>query len=236
MYIIIRRSKLCTYVPLCTSAAAILWGDPHINTLDGARYTFNGKGEFTILETDDDSFVVQGRLEQATDESGMPVQATVFTAIVAKTSTSDVVQMEVNAAGGIEVRVNRALLNFSILSSQQFVGVEVTEQVDNTYQASFGGNYVVQVSGDNGILSLLRVAPPTEAMRRTRGLLGNFNGDPSDDLIPRMASVPIPTTSTIEEIHNQFGLTCEFSLKWRDICMCTDSEGGECREGRMTND
>jgi len=200
--------------------------------LDGARYTFNGKGEFTILETDDNSFVVQGRLEQATDESGMPVQATVFTAIVAKTNTSDVVQLEVNGAGdGIEVRVNRALLNFSILSSQRFVGVEVTQQVDNTYQASFGGNCVVQVSGENGILSLLRVAPPAEAMRRTRGLLGNFNGDPSDDLIPRMASEPIPATSTLEEIHNQFGLTCEFSLILRSILTLKE---GECREGRVT--
>lgn len=197
--------------------------------MDGARYTFNGKGEFTILETDDNSFAVQGRLEQATDESGMRVQATVFTAIVAKTNTSDVVQMEVNGADGIEVRVNRALLNFSILSSQQFVGVEVTQQVDNTYQASFGGNYVVQVSGDNGILSLLRVAPPIEAMGRTRGLLGNFNGDPSDDLIPRMTSEPISATSTIEEIHNQFGLTCEFSLKWR--CILTLKVGSAGREG-----
>ena len=192
-------------------SAAFMWGDPHIATLDGSRYTFNGKGEFTILETNDVTFVVQGRLEQAVNGSGMPVQATVFTAIVAKTDTSDVVQMEVDAAGGIEVRVNRELLDLSIVSNQQFVGVEVTQQVNNTYQALFEGDYFVEVRGENSILSLIKVALPTGAMGRTQGLLGNFNGDPSDDFIPRGASEPISATSTTEEVHNQFGITCEFS-------------------------
>ena len=203
--------ELASFLLLCLHAA-IAWGEPHISTLDGSRYTFNGKGEFTVLETNDVSFVVQGRLEQAVDGSGMPVQATVFTAIVARTNTSDVVQMEVNAAGGIEVRVNRTLLDFSILSSQQFVGVEVTQQVNNTYQALFEGGYFVEVRGENNFLSVLRVAPPAGAMGRTQGLLGNFNGDPSDDFIPRGASEPISATSTTEEVHNQFGITCEFTV------------------------
>ncbi len=35
------------------------FGDPHINTLDGGNYTFNGWGEYTLTIAGD--FVFQGR-------------------------------------------------------------------------------------------------------------------------------------------------------------------------------
>ena len=41
------------------------WGDPHFRTIDERRYTFNGLGEFVILEVEvpDENvmFVLQGR-------------------------------------------------------------------------------------------------------------------------------------------------------------------------------
>ena len=42
-------------------AVAQLRGDPHITTIDGVAYTFNGHGEFILLETTADSnkFIVQ---------------------------------------------------------------------------------------------------------------------------------------------------------------------------------
>lgn len=44
-------------------------GDPHIITLDGKQYTFNGIGEYTVLDVDG-AFILQGRTQQAVDESG----------------------------------------------------------------------------------------------------------------------------------------------------------------------
>ena len=42
------------------------WGDPHIATLDGRTYTFNGWGEYIILQylpsNMEDSFTLQGRM------------------------------------------------------------------------------------------------------------------------------------------------------------------------------
>ena len=187
----------------------MLFGDPHIVTLDGSRYTFNGKGEYTLLETTDGSFAFQGRLEQAIDANGSMIQATVFTAIVARTNTSDVVQMEVTNGSAIEVRLNREVIDFSI-SSQQFAGVAASQQANGTYLAVFEGGYVVEVRGENDILSLIKVTLPEEARGRTRGLLGNFNGNPSDDFIPRNVSEPLSDNSTMEEVHNLFGVTCEF--------------------------
>ena len=41
---------LCCSVLLCPAS---LWGDPHLTTLDGADYTFNGYGEYRLISADD---------------------------------------------------------------------------------------------------------------------------------------------------------------------------------------
>lgn len=48
---------------------------------------------------------------------------------------------------------------------------------------------------------------PNAYRSKTMGLLGNFNGDPSDDLTAQDGRVLSPTASNME-IHYQFGLTC----------------------------
>ena len=200
------------YPPYCMFLyIAFTFGDPHVVTLDGHQYTFNGKGEYTYLETIDGSFVSQCRLEQAVDASGLLTQATVFTAIVAKTNTSDVVQMEVVNGNEIEICVNGVVLDFSITSCQWYAGVAVTRRVNGTVSLSFDGGYFMEVGGENDILSLMKVTLPERERGRTQGLLGNYNGNSSDDLIPRGASEPIPVGSSLQEIHNQFGVTCELS-------------------------
>lgn len=48
---------------LTTTAAT--FGDPHLVTFDNLDYTFNGKGEFTMVEVPTYGFELQGRMEQA---------------------------------------------------------------------------------------------------------------------------------------------------------------------------
>ena len=76
---------------------ACIYGDPHIVTLDGHKYTFNGKGEFTMIQTDDSTFTVQGRMVEANDNGGSEVPATVFSALCAKAMNSDTVQVSTYA-------------------------------------------------------------------------------------------------------------------------------------------
>ena len=66
-----------------------IYGDPHIVTTDGLKYTFNGKGEFILIETMDKGFTLQGRMIEAIDEFGSVAAATVFSAIVGKQNDSD---------------------------------------------------------------------------------------------------------------------------------------------------
>ena len=43
----------------------------------------------------------------------------------------------------------------------------------------------------------------------TEGLLGNFNGDPDDDLLPQGGAVALSPTASTEDIYNLFGETCK---------------------------
>ena len=76
---------------------AWVFGDPHIRTLDGLEFTFNGLGEYTLIETTDKNFTLQGRTERALDKDGKEMQATVFSAFAAKDADSDRFHVQMNA-------------------------------------------------------------------------------------------------------------------------------------------
>ncbi|KAK2149527.1 hypothetical protein NP493_2972g00009 [Ridgeia piscesae] len=74
-----------------------MFGDPHIRTLDGFGYTFNGLGEYTLVETTHDNFTLQGRTAKARDANGTETDATVFSAFAARDVDSDTVHIGMNA-------------------------------------------------------------------------------------------------------------------------------------------
>ncbi len=99
-----------------------MFGDPHIVTLDNHKYTFNGKGEFTLVETADQTFTLQGRMEQPMSSSNATL-GTVFTAIVAHQvvgTVSRTVEFQVNEQEGLDMLVDGVLVDFSDLLEQNF--------------------------------------------------------------------------------------------------------------------
>lgn len=65
------------------------FGDPHMITLDGVEYTFNGYGEFKILNVPITDFTLQGRMEPLNGGSA----GTVYRAFATKENGSDTVQV-----------------------------------------------------------------------------------------------------------------------------------------------
>lgn len=65
---------------------AVIWGDPHIKTLDGGEYTFNGLGEYVmiVMTKPELNFTLQGRTGLAETENGTITNATVFKAFGAE--------------------------------------------------------------------------------------------------------------------------------------------------------
>ena len=69
-----------------------MFGDPHIVTLDGYQYTFNGRGEFVLMEAD--TFLLQGRMISLDNSTG-----TFFSAIAASQNDSDTVEFQASPIG-----------------------------------------------------------------------------------------------------------------------------------------
>lgn len=74
-------------------SVAIGFGDPHMITLDGVEYTFNGYGEYHIIHVDGPEFNLQGRMQPLVDQSGNTTKATVYKAFAMKHNNSDIVQV-----------------------------------------------------------------------------------------------------------------------------------------------
>ena len=196
------------------SCAACVFGDPHIITLDGHKYTFNGNGEFVLIQTPDDKFTLQGRMVPAEDTNGSSVLATVFSAIVGKQADSDTVQFELTQ-NGTTAFVNGEPLDFSDLSEQEFNNVTVTDLGNNTLSATFSSGAYLEAKEENGVISVLIVSLPESFNGiQSTGLMGSFNGNSSDDLLPNFGTNPLPLNSSPQEIHELFGLTCKCDLEY----------------------
>ena len=190
-----------------------MYGDPHIVSFDGFKYTFNGLGEFVLAETTGDleEFILQGRMVQATNPDGSAVGATVFSAIAAREEDADTVQFQLSGIpGDPDALVNGEFVNFIDLPVQELDGVVITKN-DNILSARFDSGAYIEVREENGFLSTVLVSLPTIWQGQLRGLMGNYNGDTADDLSPRDSSEDsLPLDSSLMDIHQEFGITCEY--------------------------
>ena len=167
--------------------SACIYGDPHIVTLDGLKYTFNGKGEFILIETEDATFTLQGRMEPATTANGVDAPGTVFTAIVAiqhETNTS--VQFEIKSTG-VKVKLGDEFIDFDEMKEIKFSQVTLEDKGNATVTAAFSEGTSIELRVENGIISVMLVALPSYQKGKTRGLMRKFNGDPkfNDYLLPK---------------------------------------------------
>ena len=190
-----------------------MFGDPHIITLDGYQYTFNGKGEFILSETLDGSFILQGRMSEppTSNDSNATVSATSrgtsFISLAIKDEDSPTVQIEIDGNDEVRVLVDGERLDFSAVPEQRLSNLTITDVGNATYSIRFSSGTSLTTSTVNGILTNIIVALPEHYI--TRGLLGQYNGDPNDDLLPRNGTIPLPSDTNTEDIHNNFGITCE---------------------------
>ena len=145
---------------------------------------------------------------QALDAAGMPSPGTVFSALVARQNDSDTVQFEVSL-DEIQARLNGAILDFTGLPMQIFTNVILMDNGNNSITARFSTGVLITAGVEAGIISFIILNLPDMFSGMTSGLLGNFNGMTSDDLIPRGGMMPLSTSSSLQEIHEMFGITCK---------------------------
>lgn len=188
--------------------AAIARGDPHMVTLDGLHYTFNDRGEFILIETVGGSFKMQGRMIEALDTHGNPAGGTVFSAIAAKQNDSDTIQIEVRSTA-IRARLNGEIVDFTDLPKQDFNNVTLCDKGNSTISAHFSSGIKITATVELRFISVIHISLPSHLKGTASGLLGNFNGDLSDDLLPRGGMTPLPPESSQQDIHEMFAKTCK---------------------------
>ena len=185
-----------------------MYGDPHLVTLDGYKYTFNGKGEFTLVEHADKIFTLQARMAEAENSDGLPARATVFSAVAAKQHDSDKVEFK-RSRRGLDALVNGVMVDFENLPRQDFNSVTLSDLGNHTLSALFSSGAYVEAKLENGIISVLLVSLPDSFYNATYGLMGVFNKDITDDLMIRNSTQYLPLNASNEDIHRQFGLSCK---------------------------
>ena len=207
-------SQLClaSILFLIFNFIARAYGDPHMVTLDGYKYTFNGKGEFTLVESLFGDLVIQVRFTEPNDESIFAGEnGTVITALVAWNSYSDIVQFEI-VNDELIALVNGDEVYFYELNELKFKNLTLSKKENKAIFATFSSGASITVKDSQFLISDVAVTLPYKHYNRIRGLMGQFNGNTSDDLLPKDRNYFIPLTSDLKDIHYKFGLTCEYRL------------------------
>ncbi|KAL4824386.1 hypothetical protein H8958_019662 [Nasalis larvatus] len=206
------RVGCATYRP---TRPAWMFGDPHITTLDGVNYTFNGLGDFLLVRAQDrnSSFLLQGRTAQTGS-----AQATNFIAFAAQYRSSSLgpvtVQWLLEPHDGIHVLLDNQTVTFETghedgggQGTFNATGVLLSRN-GSVVSASFDGWAAVSVIALSNILHASASLPP-EYQNRTEGLLGVWNNNPEDDFrMPNGSTIP-PGSS--EEMLFHYGMTWQIN-------------------------
>ena len=210
--------------------AVFMFGDPHFKSVDNQNFTFNGIGEYIFIRTPPSlDFSVQARLESFSSN----VTGTIMTAIAVK--QGDMQTVQVVAEGG-QMNVYIAGTRHELATGDSPLIVDASGVVSSDLSGGIGstmemamstdmvfvrmddsGNIVVStadgasvsVSLQDSFLGISVSLPSNFSGDLTSGLLGTFNGDPSDDF--RNTEGEVLTLNSEAEIYNQFGLLCEWS-------------------------
>ena len=186
-------------------------GDPHFTTFDGLEYTFNGYGEYILFEIKEINLRVNVQLEPIIAENGNKTRGTVFTGIAIKGNELDDIEIKIE---------NRDLLIKINGKDQKIFGTGNSTLRSDNYILSFDNNkLIVYLIYENGIefeihsISLNKALfilsfIPSKFNGKLRGLMGNNNGDRTDDFI-----LPNDTVLSINP-NNDRDVFQKFGQKW----------------------
>jgi len=198
-----------------SSKVGICYGDPHFMTFDEQIWRFNGKGEFILLEQ------INNLDQNILEPNGLTIQArfsqlstklvTILSAISIKDGNSSV-SIYLNQFGNMNVFLGDSQTPQMITIGNSFIsqdGILISRIEDSKYQILLPTSSVSLIIISRFSMLNLIVIIPNSLKSKTRGLLGNWNGNKNDDFTLRNGNGNgnnIPITSDFETLHSSFGL------------------------------
>ncbi|XP_043926716.1 mucin-like protein [Protopterus annectens] len=187
------------------------FGDPHITTLDNVAYTFNGLGEYILVNVKNSSellFTLQGRTARAGRNATSA--ATNFVALAAYLQNGIPIQWNLYKENSTTLIVNGTEITISA-GNTTYIGKATVEKTENETKVDFDGGFSVSVSAALGALSF-KVLMNVQHQNNTEGLLGVFNGDPTDDFLTANGT-HLPYDG--KNLPNESQIYYEFGETWR---------------------
>ena len=207
-----------------------VFGDPHFRSVDNNTFTFNGIGEYLLLESSNNQLTIQTRLEQFEDTGG-----SVMSAIIIQQANIGVQVEAENGALKLYVQGDLHPLptgdDIYIVTENGINSVandgssiENVASLDPLVQPTSNDQLFVRVDDSGTLLittpdgaslmvslqmSFLQTAVELSSSytNNTRGLVGVFNGDPADDFTLPNGTV-LQANLTEAEVYS-FGLECK---------------------------
>ncbi|XP_067556168.1 sushi domain-containing protein 2 isoform X2 [Pseudorca crassidens] len=177
---------------------ASAFGDPHFVTFDGTNFTFNGRGEYVLLEASGTDLRLQARAQTRMTPEGSQDRGTGLTAVAVQEGNSDVVEVRLrDGAGALQVLLNQEVLSFKEQSWMDLKGMFLSVAAGDRVSVMLSSGAGLEVSVQGPFLSVA-VLLPDKFLTHTRGLLGTLNDNPSDDFTLRSGQVLPPSASSRE--------------------------------------
>ncbi len=209
-------------------ASGTSYGDPHIITYDGYRYSFQTVGEFLLSQSRDGHFVVQARQVQVPNQS-----ISLNSAVAVKVGSHRVAVYAQGAPDGRSpLWIDGVPTDLTEGTLALAEGGAITRQGDRYYSIDLPTGEQIAIKGIRaGDSDFLNITPWVSRQQQGQfiGLLGDLNGQGSDDLrgrngqvvptqnayapitqlVTRAIDVPIPLnslqTAFFEQLYRQFG-------------------------------
>lgn len=193
---------------------ASIYGDPHIVSFDRFNYTFNGKGEFSLIHVDSEmhKLDIHGRFEQIPHGEG-----THLTAIAIRDNQSSIIefrlrpeaarwQYQLYLFGDKEMyyfwQPDMRSINMRGVMLYQPSGIRNMSHIIAMFDSGAGVEVMVSPAGS----LMLNVYLPRTFFNSTSGLMGTWTGHPEDDLTLPDGRLALTASDSLsmKDIHDQF--------------------------------
>lgn len=195
--------------------AASIFGDPHIVTFDRFNYTFNGKGEFTLVHSDSEihKLDIHGRFEQVDHH----LNATQLTALAVKDNQSSIVEFRLRPAAArwqyqLYLFADKEMIYFwqPDMRSINLRGVMLYQPAGirnmSHIIAMFDSGAGLEVKVNHAGSLMVNVYLPRTFYNNTRGLMGHWTGHMEDDLLLPDGETRLTASTRLDpkDLHEKF--------------------------------